>query len=298
MSSFKQRIGIDPIEKAYQISSIDADLRRELWDLFYTDVFQVRLAIADSRDARDQDLYWGIHTALTTCWSRVLNQPADEIPVMRQDDRPKSGIFGWIRNLIFNGDWADVYELFDTLAQTLLEGGHRARFISRANSVLERNNSAYRFVGTALAPITSKLEIECLANSINSSTDSVRTHLSSALSMLGDRLSPDYRNSIKESISAVEAACKAISGKPKATLGMALSELQKHRKFNGALIEAFNRLYGYTNDASQGIRHALSDQAEAVNKADAQFMLIACSAFINYITSVSSEQVESTKPSE
>ncbi len=44
---------------------------------------------------------------------------------------------------------------------------------------------------------------------------------------------------------------------------------------------AFQSLYTYTNDAD-GIRHALKD-APDVALEDATFMLVTCSAFINYM---------------
>ena len=47
-----------------------------------------------------------------------------------------------------------------------------------------------------------------------------------------------------------------------------------------ALRNAFSSLYGYTNDA-EGIRHALLEEGN-LTKADAKFMLVCCSAFINY----------------
>ena len=106
----------------------------------------------------------------------------------------------------------------------------------------------------------------------------VSTHIRLALEKLSDRSKPDYRNSIKESISAVEAACKLISGDDKATLTPAL------RKISGlhpALIQAFEKLYGYTCDA-EGIRHALTEE-ENLDQNDAKYMLIACSAFVNYL---------------
>jgi len=49
---------------------------------------------------------------------------------------------------------------------------------------------------------------------VNSITD-----LSRALELLSDRKQPDYRNSIKESISAVEATCQVFASKSRATLG-------------------------------------------------------------------------------
>jgi hypothetical protein len=45
--------------------------------------------------------------------------------------------------------------------------------------------------------------------------------------------------------------------------------------------EAFVKLYGYTSDAD-GIRHALMDESDLASE-DAKFMLVLCSAFVNYL---------------
>jgi len=47
---------------------------------------------------------------------------------------------------------------------------------------------------------------------------------------------------------------------------------------------AFSALYGYTSDEG-GIRHALIEKNSQVQIEDARFMLIACSAFVNYLIS-------------
>jgi hypothetical protein len=86
-----------------------------------------------------------------------------------------------------------------------------------------------------------------------------------------------YRNSIKESISAVEAMCKLAAHDDKATLGQVLPKMGLHP----ALRDGFNKLYGYTNDAD-GIRHALLEES-TLTFDDAKFMLVACAAFINYL---------------
>ena len=51
---------------------------------------------------------------------------------------------------------------------------------------------------------------------------------------------------------------------------------------HGAMKTAFEKLYGYTSD-SGGIRHG---SIEFVNVAseDAKYMLVSCSAFVNYLT--------------
>jgi hypothetical protein len=102
--------------------------------------------------------------------------------------------------------------------------------------------------------------------------------------MLSDRRDPDYRNSIKESISAVEALVKTVTKSDKETLGDLLKDLERKGKLHPALKAAFSSLYGYTSDAD-GIRHALLDE-DRVTFDQGKFMLVACSAFTNYVTAM------------
>ena len=90
-------------------------------------------------------------------------------------------------------------------------------------------------------------------------------------------------------ICAVEAMSRAIAGKPSATLGDALRKIEKSGaiKWHPSLGKAFEQLYGYTNDAD-GIRHALKDAGDLPVE-DATFMLVACSAFVNYLTAKAAE---------
>jgi len=64
-----------------------------------------------------------------------------------------------------------------------------------------------------------------------------------------------------------------------------LNEILKQEASGYRLIEgtvtAFDKLYGYTSDAD-GIRHALLEEV-TLDFDDAKFMLVACSAFVNYI---------------
>ncbi len=107
------------------------------------------------------------------------------------------------------------------------------------------------------------------------------THLRAALEKLSDREEPDYRNSIKESISAVESVARAIASDEKATLGDALKVLESKIDIHKSLKSAFSSLYGYTSD-EEGIRHALND-APNVDFDDAKFMLVTCSAFVSFL---------------
>ena len=161
-------------------------------------------------------------------------------------------------------------------------------FAKTCNVFLERENSAYRFVGSVIAEVTSREEIGAIEAAILAGDRfaGVKEHLSTSLRLISDRTSPDFRNSIKESISAVESLAKQLASDRSGTLGSVLKELEKRGALHPALKSAFSSLYGYTNDAN-GIRHALLDEPN-LNKADARFMLVCCSAFINYAIDSSS----------
>ena len=146
--------------------------------------------------------------------------------------------------------------------------------------------SAYRFVDNKLIEINSKEEIVEIETAIKNTDKftSVKAHLKRAVELYSDRKTPDYRNSIKESISAVESLSKIITKNEKTTLGQALKELETKHNIPGSLKSAFSSLYGYTSDEG-GIRHSLLTSGVSVDIEEARFMLIACSAFVNYLIS-------------
>ena len=93
----------------------------------------------------------------------------------------------------------------------------------------------------------------------------------------------DWAGSVRESIHAVESVARQLDPEASATLGPALSSLEKQGKLHPALKDAFSKLYGYTSD-EQGIRHALLYRANAqVGQDEAVFMLGACASFASYL---------------
>lgn len=157
-------------------------------------------------------------------------------------------------------------------------------FAEELNSEFARLHFAYRIVSSEIVEITSKDEIVAVETALSKGTSTVRHHLNEALKLMSQRPTPDSRNSIKESISAVEAFCREKTGE--STLGKALSKLEdKGLKIPKMLKEAFDKLYAYTNQKDTGIRHALMDDdgTYVPSSDEAMFMLVSCSAFINYL---------------
>lgn len=133
-------------------------------------------------------------------------------------------------------------------------------------------------------PITSEEEIELIESALTNQEiySPVKTHLKAAVHHLSNFENPDYRNSIKESISAVESYCSIITGVKKSSLDTGLAYLEKNHNLSPSLKSAFLKLYGYAS-GNNGIRHALLEEPN-INQEDANYMLVICSAFINYLT--------------
>jgi hypothetical protein len=208
-------------------------------------------------------------------WIHYFKKPIDTIP-----DHWDVVIFG-LRKYFFECDWNEAYDFIEFMAN--LDEPDTDDFVSLCNQRLEQELAAYRFVGYRITEITSADEISEIEEALTAEPKALRgarTHLKAALDHLADRASPDYRNSIKESISAVEAVARAITGSP-TTLAPALKMLKDKLGLHPALEGAFTKMYGYTSDAD-GIRHALMEESDLTFE-DAKFMLVSCSAFMNYL---------------
>ena len=184
-------------------------------------------------------------------------------------------------------EWYTYFDLIEFIIETFnsLGGGKfLLSFINELNKDFERLNYGYRIINNVVTPITSKEEIESIEVAIENAKDNIKEHLNSALNHLADKESPNYRNSIKESISAIEALCRERTGSN--TLGAAFKELEKSGiQLHPDLKSSFEKLYVYTNNEKAGVRHALMDETGdyAPTFHEAKFMLVSCSAFINYI---------------
>src|SRR6185503_4723080 len=136
------------------------------------------------------------------------------------------------------------------------------KIVADLEAVLTREMSGYRLVKGELVPITNPLEISEVERASKPKTDyeGIAEHIQTALSLLGKKPEPDYRNSIKESISAVEAAAKLLSGEKSGGIDTALAVLERRSALHPALKSALSKLYGYTSD-KDGIRHPILEEA-------------------------------------
>ena len=183
----------------------------------------------------------------------------------------------------FNELWEKVSwnQCFDVLEIMLQEEYYDIDFKCEINEIFEEEKMGYRIIDDQIVDITNESEIEKIEEAIDSNFNTVNDHIQKSLELYSDRKNPDYKNSIKESITAVESMCCIICGE-NVELGKALGRLEKNGIYiHGAMKNGFQSLYGYTSDES-GIRHGGTEDKE-VTEEDAKFMLITCSAFVNYL---------------
>lgn len=284
--NFSERQGLKSIRQVLQTDSMDLELRNRLWNVL-RDSFPSYLQ-GYNFSHRDNVYLAGF---CRTLWHEYFKQPTDLIPAS-----PEQAI-AQIRKYFFDCPWYEVYDLVEFVVPMVSSDYNLESKRQQFNRVLASELSAYRFVGSTLAPISSEQEKGAIEAAIAQTFDAyspTSEHLRQAVALLAQKPVPDYRNSIKESISAVEALCAVVTGIPKATLGEALKVIDEQAPLHGALRSAFEKLYGYTSDAG-GIRHALMDDAQ-LEQEDAIFMLVACSAFVSYVIAKQARR-SSSKPS-
>jgi hypothetical protein len=210
-------------------------------------------------------------------WSDFLKLPVDDMPW------DEFRIRSTLKQRAINGEWYEIYELIEFMLNDA-EHGDGEELAKIVAKVLAEEVTGFSLVSKRFIEISDEREIAAIEQAIHASVDEstpVRYHLEAAVRLFADKRAPDYRNSVKESISAVEATVQIITGDPKAELGKALSMVASKAPLHGAFASALKSLYGYTSDA-EGIRHALSDEP-SLDAADARFMLASCAAFVMYL---------------
>lgn len=269
--SFAQRVLGRP-ERELQVSDMDLDLRNSVFNAIYFFLFEgTHSQYQIFRNTPLANLYWRF-------WIHFLKKPVDEITEDYQN------AIDVIKMFVLKANFDRVYELIEFL----LTDNYRfekPKFKKVLNQIFERERSGYRIVNNLVAQITSTEEIKEISDALTSSKKSgfvgAKIHLKEALIKLSDRTAPDYRNSFKESVSAIESISQFLANDSKASLRDAFKKIKTKITLHSALEKGFLNIYGYASD-DDGIRHALWDESK-VEAEDARFMLIAASAFINYL---------------
>ena len=252
--------------------TISVQLRNRVWNLFYREDI-------DWRDNRSPQKY------RPEPWERPVEIALLDYMGLLIDSSVNSEVAQerLQRFIVQECEW---YQLYDFIECHLLciGGRERSMRVEQYNELLEEQKSGYRILACEVVPISNKSELETIEQAMNAPYAAPSMHIEKALKLYADRQNPDYQNSVKESISAVEAMCCIITGLSgaNATLNAAIKKLKDCGvHIHPAMERAFGALYGYTSDEN-GIRHGGIDFV-GVPAEDAKYMLVSCSAFVNYL---------------
>ena len=285
---FSERIGAVTPREVLMCAMTEA-LRNELWNLLRKTVL-----LRKRRPGGTARQLWNYPvTAVRKIWSKALYRSLDDLP------KHEINFIGALRHVYFDPGfrWHQVFDLLEFVTDNYEDLVHRhpdvQDFRREVNALLEEHRSVYRFIGDTLAPISSEHDIASIEESLKLAQEKellgAAIHLRAALAQLGKRPEPNYRNSIKESISAVESVVKQLTGVRGGGLDTALTKLDEKVHLHPAFKQGLIKLYGYTSDAD-GIRHALLDEPN-IGYHEAKYMLVACSAFVNFLIAKASASV-------
>jgi hypothetical protein len=272
---FSQRVGAQPAPQI-GLREMPRDLRVALWNTFQHWIFSESLLPGQSSSDAARHVFSYLH------W------PADEVNLLSwSKNRDK------LKEWFFVTSWDRVYSFVEWLPHLIRRGAaqqfnsrdHILRFargyMKDLDEALECEGSPYRLSDSQLVPIADQTELDEVARAMESPFAGARKQIAQAVTLLSMKPAPDYRNTIKESVSAIESALMEATGQS-GDFKVLLDAFEKsHGNLHPAFRRAVSSLYGWTSDET-GVRHGIFGDVN-VEHADARFMLVTCSAFVNFL---------------
>ena len=269
---FSERYGFKKVTTSFQIESINEELKNRLWNtikIFYIDPIRTEIGIDERYNIKDEKAFSFIKNIYDGFFK------THEEPKINKRDLKEN-----LKQKYFKLEWFEVYDFIEFISSIFYDININKKFQIQTNNVLENESSGYRFIDKYITPIIEDIEIKEIEEALKCSYSGVKKHLSTSLELLSDRESPDYVNSIKESISAVESILNIISGTTNVALNRSMNNLpfEMDKNFKAGMI----KLYSWTSSAD-GIRHGITGEEIQSAFEEAKYMLVSCSAFINYL---------------
>ena len=277
---FSERKGLKNFSDIIQKEDLNIRTRNQIYSLIIETLNYIESRNYKGKEYKEE-IVNGIYVDLFSC-------AIDEVPIMYH-------ALSTIKSVICKQTYSDVYTFIEGFIKILDDLGKRTTdtifytknlFIKNMNNIFLEENVDYRIVGEIITDVTTNEQIKSINETINNKYDVVSKHYQNALRLLYD--GKDYSNSVKESISSVEAMCQIIDGSKK-TLGAIIKKL--NIEIHPALENAYTILYGYTSDEN-GTRHANGIGEKNATFEEVRYMLVSCSAFVNYLNDLYEKNIK------
>lgn len=278
---FSERNNIEVVSKDIQVEHLDKRSRICILNL-WSEVYETNKL----QYCRDKYILENVNR---TIYINLYNEA-----LMAGKRIPESLFLIHIKNSILEDSYNKVFDLleytlsiFDEIARKNNESYRYQNhtYYQLFNDLFQKEYIGYRFIDRIIVPITDPIEVQSIKEAFSDSYNKVREHISKANRLLSDRDNPDYENSIKESISALEALAQIITETDgaQASLGKMLAKLEEQKIITLAMKSAFSVLYGVASN-SRGVRHS-GNNGDEVSFEEAKYNLVISTAFVNYVMS-------------
>ena len=203
MTTFSERLGFSAPKTDLRDADFPDSLRHGLWDTLRTFCFTDSRIYDVSRDTEFSrafdDLTWSL-------WFNFYRESIDTRPYYASDALQD------IKRKFYSSRFNEAYDFVEFMADRSV-GSSRDGLIQVCNEIFTRERSAFRFAGPILVRVTDENQRIEIASSIEQNKSvAVASHIARAAQLYSQQPNPDYRNSIKEAISAVEAAVAFLTG--------------------------------------------------------------------------------------
>ncbi|MDA8011156.1 MAG: hypothetical protein MPJ83_02310 [Gammaproteobacteria bacterium] len=272
--SFSERMGIVEAEPL-QVKKLGSAVRNRLWNTVL-------------RKFGDEDFFGGRsnlylpHHFAETVWADFLAKPIDEFhgetsfvqKLIVHEHEESFLVFEFLEFIL------DNWKSLDAQAGREDSGSEKSRFIKECNASLAKENAGYRIVGDLVTPTVSELDVQTISSAVHGRFGLAGGHIKKALALFANRENPDYANSMKESVMAVESISLELTNQK--NIKAALDTLVRNGKLHPAFAGGIGKLFNFASDES-GVRHASNREPINTDQNTARFMLVTCSAFVNYM---------------
>lgn len=281
-NGFSDRNGIRPISREIQLFELEQDTRIVLFNKL-KNLFDQQV---EDRELNDNVLFKII---VENVFNDIYDNYRDDYSSIFEDilDVFKEGSYDsiidlieFVCNLIFETDEEYEERYRNSYGQCIYIDVRR-----QMNIAFENEYVGYRFVGDKIVKITNEFEIDSIEESFKTPYDAVNDSIIKAVSYISESGNKDYKNSIKEAITAVEQMANILLGSSGLTLGNAISQLSDKKIIDENLKTAIKSLYKYASETN-GIRHGNNKDNGSVTFDDAKLILLICSSTINYFCSL------------
>jgi hypothetical protein len=213
-------------------------------------------------------------------WTELMGRGLDEV-----SPSTPLAVKEWIKGAFQTYAWTNVFDIIEFTFKQYEPLSYRDKSLEELrnaiNETLSDFSSPWRIIGDGFAPISDEQQVKEIDAALNVPLKPVKEHLENALQALREPSPTAARDSIRESIHAVESMCGLLTGETNESLGKALNKLKGKIAIPGELENVLHKLYGFTSN-SEGVRHAVFDEAK-VTLREARLMVVTCSAFITYL---------------